>query len=57
MNERIRSILTIITKRPEIKMAELTKELGLTRRQINYAINQFNSELITQKIPSIERTH
>lgn len=57
MNERIRSILTIITKRPEIKMAELTKELGLTRRQINYAINQFNSELITQKIPSIERNH
>lgn len=57
MNERIRNILTILTKRPEIKMAELTAELGLTRRQINYAINQFNSELITQKIPSIERNH
>lgn len=57
MNERIRNILTILTKRPEIKMAELTKELGLTRRQINYAINQFNSELITQKIPNIERNH
>ncbi|MGH1648331.1 PTS sugar transporter subunit IIA [Enterococcus gilvus] len=57
MNERIRNILTILTKKPEIKMAELTEELGLTRRQINYAINQFNSELITQKIPSIERNH
>lgn len=57
MNQRIRNILTILTKKPEIKMAELTEELGLTRRQINYAINQFNSELITQKIPSIERNH
>ncbi|MGY3749405.1 helix-turn-helix domain-containing protein [Vagococcus acidifermentans] len=57
MNERIRKILTTLTKKPEIKMAELTRELGLTRRQINYAINQFNSELITQNIPCIERNH
>ncbi|GCF94715.1 PTS sugar transporter subunit IIA [Enterococcus florum] len=57
MNERIRNILTLLVKKPEIKMAELTKELGLTRRQINYAINQFNSELITQKMPSIQRNH
>lgn len=57
MNERIRNILTTLTKKPEMKMAELTKKLGLTRRQINYAINQFNSELIIQKVPSIKRNH
>ncbi|MDT2849034.1 PTS sugar transporter subunit IIA [Vagococcus carniphilus] len=57
MNERIRIILTLLLKKPEIKMAELSKELNLTRRQINYAINQFNEELELMGLPKIERTY
>ncbi|MGC3051285.1 hypothetical protein ACPTKJ_16055, partial [Enterococcus faecalis] len=29
--------------------------LGLTRRQINYALAQFNEELLFQKLPTIQR--
>lgn len=57
MNKRIRSILTLLIKKPEIKMAELTNELSLTRRQINYSITQFNEELLGQQLPKIERNH
>lgn len=57
MNERIRNILVLLIKNPEIKMAELTNELGLTRRQINYSINQFNEELAHKEIPQIIRNH
>ena len=53
MNKRIREILKLIIKNPEMKLSTLTSELDLTRRQINYAINQFNEELKTKNI----RTH
>lgn len=39
MNKRIREILKLIIKNPEMKLSTLTSELDLTRRQINYAIN------------------
>ena len=45
MNKRIREILKMIIKNPEMKLSALTSELDLTRRQINYAINQFNEDL------------
>ena len=48
MNKRIREILKLIIKNPEMKLSTLTSELDLTRRQINYAINQFNEELKTK---------
>ena len=57
MNERIRNILTHLIMSPNIKMAQLSEEMGLTRRQINYAISQFNSELIEKDFPTIERNH
>ncbi|MGO3709389.1 PTS sugar transporter subunit IIA [Vagococcus salmoninarum] len=57
MNERIRIILTLLLKKPEIKMAELAEELNFTRRQINYAINQFNQELEGKGVPQIKRNH
>jgi transcriptional antiterminator len=57
MNERIRKILIGLIKKPEIKMAELTQELSLTRRQINYALAQFNSELNERGLPEIKRSH
>ncbi|RPA60972.1 transcription antiterminator [Aerococcus agrisoli] len=57
MNERIRNILTHLIMSPNIKMAQLSKEMGLTRRQINYAINQFNDELLEKEFPQIERNH
>ena len=49
MNKRIREILKLIIKNPEMKLSTLTSELDLTRRQINYAINQFNEELKTKE--------
>ncbi|MHC5373772.1 BglG family transcription antiterminator [Enterococcus sp. LJL120] len=57
MNERIRTILTLLIKNPNLKIGQLTEELGLTKRQINYSINQFNQELELQGLPIIERNH
>ena len=57
MNDRIRKILTQLIKKPEIKMAELSAELSLTRRQINYALAQFNEELVENGWPEIKRNH
>ncbi|WP_430611903.1 BglG family transcription antiterminator [Enterococcus sp. DIV0876] len=57
MNERIRKIITYLIKKPEAKMAELTSELSLTKRQINYAIQQFNEELSENQFPVIMRNH
>lgn len=57
MNERIRGILSLLVKNPEMKMSDLTAALGLTKRQINYAINSFNEELQLKKIPTIKRSH
>ena len=57
MNKRIREILKMIIKNPEMKLSALTSELDLTRRQINYAINQFNEDLEMKNIPTIQRSH
>ena len=47
----------MIIKNPEMKLSALTSELDLTRRQINYAINQFNEDLEMKNIPTIQRSH
>lgn len=57
MNERVHSILKLIVKKPTIKMAELTDELSLTKRQVNYAIQQFNGELSINGLANITREH
>ena len=57
MNKRIREILKMIIKNPEMKLSALTSELDLTRRQINYAINQFNEDLEMKNVPTIQRSH
>lgn len=57
MNERIRNILALLIKNPQIKLTEMTAALELTRRQINYAITQFNDELAAKKLPLIVRSH
>ncbi|PAB01529.1 PTS sugar transporter subunit IIA [Enterococcus canintestini] len=57
MNERIRKILSLLIRNPELKMNDLTTKLNLTKRQINYAINSFNSELKLKNIPQIQRSH
>lgn len=44
MNERIRKIISILLKNPTIKSSELANKLSLTKRQVNYAITQFNQE-------------
>lgn len=55
MEERIKEILIEIIKNPDIKMASLTKQLNLTRRQINYAISKYNEELSAISKQTISR--
>lgn len=55
MNERQLGILELLIKYPDYKIGDLEKELGLSRRQINYSINQFNSILEDNRLPSIKR--
>lgn len=55
MNERQRAILTLLIKFTDYKIGDLEKELGLTRRQINYSLDQFNDLLLENKIPTIKR--
>ncbi|EGO8621149.1 PRD domain-containing protein [Enterococcus faecalis] len=55
MNERMRTILKLMIQKPELKLVHLADELGLTRRQINYALARFNEELTLQKLPTIQR--
>ncbi|KAF1297365.1 transcriptional antiterminator [Enterococcus sp. JM4C] len=57
MNERIRNILTLLIKQPDMKVSQLSKELQLSKRQINYAIARFNEELTLKKLPNIVRNH
>lgn len=55
MNERQLGILELLIKYPDYKIGDLEKELGLSRRQINYSISQFNSILEDNRLPSIKR--
>lgn len=55
MNERIREIISILLKNPTIKSSELADKLSLTRRQVNYAITQFNQEMALNRLPGIVR--
>ncbi|MDT2810121.1 BglG family transcription antiterminator [Enterococcus asini] len=57
MNERIRKILSLLIRNPELKMSNLTAKLDLTKRQINYAVNSFNEELKIKKLPQIKRNY
>lgn len=57
MIDRVRKILTLIIKNPEIKTTDLASVLGLSRRQINYALSQLNDELKAQELPAINRSH
>lgn len=55
MNERIREIISILLKNPTIKSSELADKLSLTRRQVNYAITQFNQEMALNRLSGIVR--
>lgn len=55
MNERIRKIISILLKNPTIKSSELADKLSLTKRQVNYAITQFNQEMALNKLSGIVR--
>ncbi|CAI3512424.1 BglG family transcription antiterminator [Enterococcus cecorum] len=55
MNERIREIISILLKNPTIKSSELADKLSLTKRQVNYAITQFNQEMALNKLSGIVR--
>ncbi len=57
MNERIRGILTLLIKQPDTKVTDVAAHLHLSRRQINYALNQFNDELQSAHLPAIIRSH
>lgn len=55
MNERIRKIISILLKNPTIKSSELANKLSLTKRQVNYAITQFNQEMSLKRLTGIIR--
>lgn len=55
MNERQKGILTLLIKNPDFKIGNLEHELGLTRRQINYSLDQLNILLEDNNLPSIGR--
>ncbi|NME49960.1 BglG family transcription antiterminator [Enterococcus cecorum] len=55
MNERIREIISILLKNPTIKSSELADKLSLTKRQVNYAITQFNQEMSLKSLTGIIR--
>lgn len=57
MNERIQSIFEILLKNPEIRLTEIASKLNLSKRQVNYALNQFNEELEERGIPIVSRSH
>ena len=57
MNERIQRIFELLLKRPEIRISEIAVKLNLSKRQINYALNQFNEELLERGIPTVNRSH
>ena len=50
-----REIISILLKNPTIKSSELADKLSLTRRQVNYAITQFNQEMALNRLPGIVR--
>jgi len=57
MNERIQSIFEILLKNPKIRLTEIATKLNLSKRQVNYALNQFNEKLEERGIPVVNRSH
>lgn len=57
MNERIQRIFELLLKHPEIRLTEVASKLNLSKRQINYALNQFNEELLERGVPTVNRSH
>lgn len=55
MNERQKKILTLLIKNPDYKIGNLEQELGLTRRQINYSLDQLNDLLVDSNVAPIKR--
>lgn len=55
MNERAIEIINLIIRNEDYKVTDIERELGLTRRQINYALNQMNELLGSNGLPTIKR--
>lgn len=55
MKNRIRQIISLLLKEPNITITEMMQKLSLTRRQINYAISLIDAELKKQDLPPIKR--
>ena len=53
MNDRASQILNLLIKNPDYKVSNLEKSLGLTRRQVNYSLNQINDDLAQNNLPKI----
>ncbi|VDK13468.1 hypothetical protein OAL24_00267 [Oenococcus sicerae] len=56
MNDRNIAILTEIIKHPDIKSKKIEAKLHLTRRQLSYSIDQINTELSNDNLPTLQRT-
>lgn len=55
MNERIKQIISLLLKEPNITITEMMQRLSLTRRQIDYAIKIINQKLVKGQFPTIKR--
>lgn len=53
MNDRASQILNLLIKNPDYKVSNIEKLLNLTRRQVNYSLNQINDDLIQNNLPKI----
>ena len=53
LNERILTILDFLLKQPDATLLELSKQLGLSKRQINYSIQVFNQQAHDLGLPPI----
>lgn len=56
MNDRSIKILNLLIQNPEYKLNDLEKNLGLTKRQINYSLELINNSLKEKKLPLIKRS-
>lgn len=55
LNERILTILNFLLKQPDTNVTELSQQLGLSKRQINYSIQIFNQQVKDLGLPPVKK--
>ncbi|MDT2557025.1 PTS sugar transporter subunit IIA [Enterococcus raffinosus] len=57
MDERIKEILNLLIKNPDFTVNEISERLSLTKRQIDYAIQQYNVKLHDANLTIIKKKY